>query len=175
MALHSSRRAQNHCVIISIDRSNHRFDGGIERSLVSKDSQMTLCLDPSTCRTQELIACSRFKIWSGTARERRYQPPLVGCPLKARELPGSFRTRGDGLWDDLEESTSSKTPLGSKCTLCLKGSLQPIEIATNATALRAHHSPRLLLKSSCFFPNVTRKCYHSVPVRRSHVVRFGCS
>jgi hypothetical protein len=46
MALHSSRRAQAHCVIISIDGSNHRFDGGIERSLVSKDSQHDSWLDP---------------------------------------------------------------------------------------------------------------------------------
>jgi hypothetical protein len=38
-----------------------------------------------------------MKIWSGTARGRRYQPPSVGRSVKARELPGTFACRGAGF------------------------------------------------------------------------------
>ena len=166
MALHSSRRAQDHCVIFSIDGSNHRFDGGIERSLVSKDSQYDSCLDHQRAGTQELIACSRLKIWSGTARGRWYRA-TGGRTLgfKARGASRQVRMRGAaGFVDDLKVSPFLKALLGSKCTLCLQTDpLQTIEIATNACALRAHHPPRLALKSLRFFPDVTRECYHSVP------------
>jgi hypothetical protein len=41
---------KNIALFFSIDGSNHRFDDGIERSLVSKDSQHESCLDPRAGR-----------------------------------------------------------------------------------------------------------------------------
>jgi hypothetical protein len=60
---------------------------------------------------------------------------------KPESLPDAVRAREGGGGCDRKASSSSKVPLGSKCTLCCKGSWQPIDIATNATALRAHHKP----------------------------------
>jgi hypothetical protein len=46
IALHSSRRTQDRCVIFGIDSSDHQPNSGTERSLVSKDFQHGSCLDP---------------------------------------------------------------------------------------------------------------------------------
>jgi hypothetical protein len=46
--------------------------------------------EPSTYRTQELVACFRSKIGSGTARGCRYQPRSVGRPVQAWESSDGF-------------------------------------------------------------------------------------
>ena len=103
MALHSSRRAQVHCVIISIDGSNHRFDGGIERSLVSKDSQMTLgrTLNVPDAGADRMLSIEDM-VWNS---QRTSVSATVGRTLaQSQGASRKVRTRGCGFWDDLEAS-----------------------------------------------------------------------
>jgi hypothetical protein len=70
----------------------------------------------------------------------------------ARSEPRNPPTGSHGRRSALRWSQSanlSKALLGSKCTLCLNGSRQPIDITTNATALRAHHRHKSLMRK-CF-------------------------
>jgi hypothetical protein len=102
-ALHSSMRAQDHCVIISIDGSNHRFDGGIERSSVSKDSQHNSCLslDVPDVGADRMLSIEDMA-WNS---QRTLVSATVGRTLGQSQGAGrQVRTRGCGLWNDLKPS-----------------------------------------------------------------------
>jgi hypothetical protein len=85
IALNSSSRTQDDCVIFSIDGSDHPFDGGIERSLASKDSQHGTCLSPQRtgCRSWSHVFDSRRSL--GRPEEIGDQTPSVRCSIKAKE------------------------------------------------------------------------------------------
>jgi hypothetical protein len=80
-ALHSTRRTQDLCVIFGIVVQIIRLTVGFAAWQL---------FGLSTYWTQQLVACFRSKIGSGTARWRRYQPRSVGHSVQAWESTDRF-------------------------------------------------------------------------------------
>ena len=136
IALHSSRRNQDLCVIFDIDSQIISLtvgrNGRWHPRICSMAVVWTFNVPHSGTRR---VFSIEDRIWDG---QRTSVSATVGRTLGASlGVRRQIRTRGGGFGDDFKVA-SSKALLGSKCTLCCKGSRQPIEIATNATALRAH-------------------------------------
>ena len=62
-----------------------------------------------------------------------------------------------GHWDDLGASRLQRNFELSKCTSCLNGSSQSLEIATNATALRGHQTSPAIEAAGLSHDNVLRR------------------
>jgi hypothetical protein len=99
MALDSSRRAQDHCAIFGVDGSDHRFDGGIERSLASKHgSCFVWAFDAPDGGAGRMFSVEDM---ISDSQRRPASAAVVRMLGQGRVTSQQVRTRRDGFGDDL--------------------------------------------------------------------------